>query len=389
MYDRLIRLVLSLALISAAGLGCFNQTLDTEYGRRRGFPGRESVNGTAVLSHFVEQEGYRVSSWNRISPKLNRADVIIWVPDSFCPPTQAQRDFIENWLQEGDGRTLVYVGRDYDAEPVYWAEVAAGLPPSDAKELQSRERDSRLHHALIREDMPENMYCEWFVTRGKRPCLSVDTLEGPWSRAVDAAKVAIELHGRLEFPDESDVPQEEQYNPSHYEELLTSRGDLIVGRFQKSHWPKSQVIVICNGSFLLNMPLVNPEHRKLAYRLVGEISHDRVAASDRRVVFLETNDSGPDVHDEDPQILARTGFEAFTAWPLGFILLHLFVLGLVFCLSRFPIFGPPRSPESETASDFGIHVAALGDLIKRTGDSGYAKAQIMQYQQITKREGAS
>jgi hypothetical protein len=65
---------------------------------------------------------------------------------------------------------------------------------------------------------------------------------------------------------------------------------------------------------------------------------------------------------------------------------HLAVLGLVFCLARFPIFGRPRDLPGEPAADFGKHVAALGELLARSQDRHYAQARLAHYRELAKRD---
>jgi hypothetical protein len=66
----------------------------------------------------------------------------------------------------------------------------------------------------------------------------------------------------------------------------------------------------------------------------------------------------------------------FGAWPLNVILLHLTVVGVIFCFARWPIFGRPRIPPTDAASDFGKHVDALGELLRRSKDRKYALDQL-------------
>ena len=68
--------------------------------------------------------------------------------------------------------------------------------------------------------------------------------------------------------------------------------------------------------------------------------------------------------------------ESFWRWPLNGVLLHLAVLGLIFCFARWPIFGRPRVPAEASASDFAKHVEAMGELLRRTKDRAYAEAKL-------------
>ncbi|MCE9548386.1 MAG: hypothetical protein K8T25_23170 [Planctomycetia bacterium] len=135
-----------------------------------------------------------------------------------------------------------------------------------------------------------------------------------------------------------------------------------------------------NGSFLLNFPLLNHEHRKLAVRLVGEVG------SGRKVAFLESGADGPRLLEEEPAIEIPSGLEMFGIWPMNLLLLHLAVLGVVFCLARWPIFGRPTSAPPQATSDFGKHIDALGELLELSRDQSYARTRTLAYHQTLRGE---
>ena len=122
-----------------------------------------------------------------------------------------------------------------------------------------------------------------------------------------------------------------------------------------------------NGSLVLNGPLVNHEHRKLAGMLVGQVGPPR-----KTVVFLESGPGGPPIANKDPRLTFPGPMEIFHVWPANWILLHLLVLGVLLCFFRYPLFGRPREPKPEATSDFGKHIDALASLLSRTGDLTYA-----------------
>ena len=117
--------------------GCYSN-LDSHYGVRSGVIGGSSVNGTAVLGKMFAQEGHSVSSWSRLSPRLQRADTIVWVPNEFDPPSEEVCEWLDDWLYEEEGRTLVYVERDFDAAPNYWTKITPLAPASQKKEVGAR-----------------------------------------------------------------------------------------------------------------------------------------------------------------------------------------------------------------------------------------------------------
>ena len=123
-------------------IGC-EENLNSIYGQRQGL-GSGSVNGTAVLAEMFEKAGHTVVSMRLLSPRLRkRAEAIVWVPDDFDPPSDEVRDWLEKWLSEGSGRTLIYVGRDFDAAPWYWEKVAPEAPAALQPEIAYRRQSAQ------------------------------------------------------------------------------------------------------------------------------------------------------------------------------------------------------------------------------------------------------
>ena len=359
-----------------------NEELPAAYGRRRGSTELvRSVNGTSVLAEMFRAADHRVTTFSRLSPRLKDFSTIVWAPDDFAPPTTEQREFLEEWLAGGDGlRTVVYIGRDYDAAVAYWEEVRPKAPPEDAAEIQRRLATAKADYSQARAKMPAKQYARWFTTKRDGQPREVRTLAGPWSDRIDASKCEITLRGRLEVPQTADAAPSDPAIPENFEPLLASKGDVLAMRVTDSEWEswkgEGQVIVLVNGSWVLNYPLVNHEHRKLAARLVNE------CGDLGKVAFVESGPGGPSVLEREP----TSGEEPWPPYPLNAILVHLVVLGIVFCLARFPIFGRPRDLPSEPAADFGKHVAALGELLARSQDRNYAQARLAHYRELAKRD---
>jgi hypothetical protein len=160
----------------------------------------------------------------------------------------------------------------------------------------------------------------------------------------------------------------------HLEQLLSANDQLLVGRLRRDYWEESQIIVVANGSWLLNLPLVNHEHRKIAGQLIER------CGPPGRVCFLESGPGGPAISDSDSRLPLM--LRAFTVWPVSAILLHLTLLGILFCFCVFPIFGQARQLPADSVSDFGKHVSAMGDLMERGRNAPYARQRIQQYQEL-------
>ena len=357
-------LTLGLLCLLVAG-GCREQ-IKTEYGQRRPPAAMESVNGTAVFSEMFEHAGHKVYSTRRLSPKIHqRADCIVWFPGDFSPPRPDTRAWLEDWLVAKPGRALIYVGRDFDAAVAYWRRIQPLAPKDQQAEVGNRLREAKVDFQTARSIIPKSEDAEWFTIQGKYQPRPVRALDGDpaWTRAVDPSKLEMELVSRL-------LPSE------NMEVLLESKGDMLVGR---KTFDGSRLLVVTNGSFLLNFPLVNHEHRKMAGKLVEE-----AGPPEKTVIFLESGTGGPVISDEDPSGEMPTGMEIFQVFPTCWILLHFAAAGVIFCFWRWPIFGPARPLEAGSRSDFGKHVEALGELLQRTDDHAYASKQVVLYQQTTK-----
>jgi hypothetical protein len=309
------------------------------------------------------QRGHTVLSVGRLSPKIrDRADVIVWFPNDFRVPSEPVCEWLDDWLLEEEGRTLIYVGRDFDAEPGYWEAVLAGVPPEQETEVRKLYQQARLRFNVGRYGLAPNESCRWFSLQGQHRPRKVRTLDGQadWLENVDSKRLGIELHGRL-------IPN------SDAQILLESEGDVLVSRLAME---ESQVLLVANGSFLLNVPLVNHEHRKLAGHLI-----DCVGPSGKTVVFLESWPGGPPIRNDDPEPKPPSGLEIFHLWPANWILLHWAIVGILLCFCRFPIFGRPRDPEPEGTADFHRHLEAVGRWLARTRDREYALSRWQSYRQ--------
>jgi len=348
--------------LTAAGCG---QSIQKGYGQRKGPGASDSVSGTAVLGGMFEAAGHHVFSWRMLSPRLQRADCLVWFPDDFELPDEKVVEWLTDWLGAEPGRTLIYVGRDFDAADWYWDRVKQGTPREQRAELLRRAARDKADFNTARRALPDGEVCQWFTVEGKDRSRKVRQLQGrsDWLEGIDPSGLEIELVGRM-------VPL------GQTETLLQSKGDVLISRFD---FDESQLLLVANGSFLLNLPLVNHEHRKLAGKLI-----DAVGTPGRTVVFLESGAAGLPINETDPTAGMPSGLEIFNVWPTNWILLHLATAGIIFCFWRWPIFGRPRELEPEASSDFGKHILALADLLAQTRDRSYAITKLLHYRQTTR-----
>jgi hypothetical protein len=339
-------------LLLFAGGGC-TEPLNTIYGRHNQRPLPGSVNGTDVLAGMFSEAGHKVAFRRAlITSNFEKINTIVWFPDDFEPPSESVREWLDEWLAARAGRTLVYVGRDFDAAPLYWQKAARLAPPDERAKYRVQQLGEIAFHDRHRsKNTPDESECDWFRLKIE-PLEKAQELAGPWLSGIDAAKTEIELGTRL-------VPAEGASL------LLTAKDKVLVARHDNGHG--GAMISVANGSFLFNLPLVNHQHRKIAGKLIEAVG------SPGRVVFLESGLGGPPI---DPAAEAVTFWQLFGGWPLNVILLHLAVLGIIFCFARWPIFGRPRLPATEGTSDFGKHVAAVGRLLFRSKDRAYALGKL-------------
>jgi hypothetical protein len=331
-----------------------NPELQSYYGRHQIPAVSASVNGTDVLAGMFREAGHEVYFRRTlVTSQMEAADTVVWFPDDYAAPTSEVCQWFEEWLYAAPGRTLVFVGRDFDAAPRYWQEMLPRVAGDQKRAYEMRQLESRLRSRRSGELKSEDLACEWFRYE-PRAAAALPELAGPWSDGIDPSKAQLQLGTKL-------VPARA------VERLLTGGDELLASRYTRRHWDESGIVLVANGSFLLNLPLVTHDNRQLAGRLIAAVGEPG------RVVFLESGPGGPPI---DPASTDNSLWTLFGAWPLNVILLQLAVAGVMFCFARWPIFGPPRHPVAESTSDFGLHVAAVAELLARTKDRQFALARL-------------
>ncbi len=391
------------AIPLACSAGC-SQKLETAYGQRSGPGATASINGTAVFAEMFESAGHRVSSWSSLSPRLDQADCVVWFPDDFQPPSLGVTKWFEHWLNAAPRRTLIYVGRDFDAAPWYWRKIQTTAPAGHEQAIADLRAEAEGAFQSARRSQQGTQRCRWFAVRYDAQTKPASNITGDfeWIHDIDPSQWEVEVNGRM--------------SPGmDMEALLDSDESLIVGRLNVG---QSQILAVTNGSFLLNAALVNHEHRKLARKLI-----DAIGSSGREVVFLESGEihvdqpispdpafdpsqnpfapssdedsiqparqqnteNGPPIRRADPAPDERNGLDLLLVWPTNWILLHFALIGVLFCFWKMPIFGLPLAEDTTGSTDFGRHVDAVAALLRRTADRRYALSRVQRYQQIMKK----
>src|SRR5665213_926235 len=95
--------------------------------------------------------------------------------------------------------------------------------------------------------------------------VDVRKLDGPWSYDVNQEQVEIELNSRIEASDDAKILLSARHG--FETDTLAFKRTFVKANFRSRPYydfaPTSQLIVIANGSFLVNVQLVNKAHRKL------------------------------------------------------------------------------------------------------------------------------
>jgi hypothetical protein len=345
-----------LAAALAAGAGC-GRGPETAYGSSSG----ASLNGTSGLAALCRLRRHDVrTAWHLTDDLATWAEVIVRFAAIPGPPPKEETDWYEGWLDGAPGRALVYVVRDYDAQAEYWSLVLEGLKgvtdaDRDRRMLAESKRErasdwvARLPDRAEKPADPET----WFAIGSPvNPPATCKHLDGTWAEDIDSQAAALTVHEPLKAEAE------------HV--LLTGDGHVLA-----MEWGGRQgrVMVVANGSFLLNLPLVNPARWPLAERVV-----DWLGDSPRRVAFVD----GPSVIGEPeppPTLLNLIERIASFRW----VALHFAVFGVLACLARAPRLGRASPDPPSDADRPAAHAEALGSLLARSKASDTAAALLASY----------
>jgi hypothetical protein len=368
-----------LLLLFVAVFGCQrDENLPAKYGNGPDVDFERSVNGYTVLADMFAKAGHTISTHSDFTPALaDAADTIVYAPDDFESPEPETIKWVDDWLKAKPDRTFIYIGRDFDAAPIYWRTILADAPADQRQAISDGLQAAELKVRFDRPTATTKTNGEWFSFDYSPALRTPKELSGPWSDGIDVSKTEIELRGRMDL------------NDNYYVLLATEDDDIAAKRTILSNAdinddsptdeaPRSQFIVVTNGSFLVNLQLVNHEHRKLAGKLIAEVKKPG------RVVFMDSSYSSVRNSGSDDSDDAASMLDVFGVWPLSVILVHAAVLLAVFCFARWPLFGPPRDPAPAPAADFGRHVDALAEGLQRTGDASYARERWQYYINNTK-----
>ena len=179
---------------------------------------------------------------------------------------------------------------------------------------------------------------DWFgVDTAWNPPRVCARLSGPWAEGIDAAAAGLTLHEPLQS--------------KHGSVLLEGDGKPFV--LQRSRAGQGRVLVIANGSFLVNEALAHPARRALAERVLAWTGRP-----EQSVALVEGG------HLLGGRERTPTIWELLKRLPeLRWAAIHLGLAGLIAALARAPRLGRPR-PEAPSGADRpAAHAEALGTLL--------------------------
>ncbi len=342
--------------------------VETTYGRSRG----KSINGTNALADLIRGRGHNVRSAIRYNEILGDwAEVVVRFAPYPGPPGAEEANWLGGWLRSGSGRKLVYVPRDFDAAPEFWTQMLAALPPktsdADRKKLEIRRTQSQTWPASLPEKAKQPASPEdWFATEPNDPKRPNDVtvcrnLEGPWSLGVDSTAAALPRRETLRAESNENV-------------VLGGDGGKLAVTWSFSGDEEGDdtgnVLVLANGSFLLNAGLLNKARRPLAARVV-----DWVGDGPSNVAFVE----GTNVLADPVESSETSMFHLLTVEPFDWVAAHLGFFGVLLCLSLAVRIGRPRPEPLGEIERPSAHPIALGAILARTRQVGVAEELIAAY----------
>ena len=388
-------LLIPMVAMLLTGSGC-RQEVQTSYIPPPTFD--KSLNGISVFNNMTTKRGHAVRTELVINAYAKNCDVLVWFSRRTGCPKEETVTQLEDWLAAKPGRTFVFVGRAFESTADYWTAVEErALPPTeeDRRKIALRksvaENDLRSFLAkpytgnAQKTDKPlepknpflnfdddddfrrigQNTNSTWFETLPREVQYKVTAISGAaeWTQAIDAGKLQLTCFESWDFADD-------------VEPLLVGAGEPVEEQtlVARKKVGESQAMFVIHAGFLLNYPLVNHEHCKLAGRLIDAFGKPKkrvcVYIGSREIDFNRSNDAG----EESPHVLLTL----LHIWPLSVILCHLIVLCAAFCFYKWPIFGRPQTLTESPVTDFGKHIDACAELLAEAKDDNYTLNQIME-----------
>jgi hypothetical protein len=146
-------------------------------------------------------------------------------------------------------------------------------------------------------------------------------------------------------------------------------------------WGDSRLIVVNNASLCCNYALADADRRRVTMSIIER------SREDSRAAFLSV--PNPVLRYASPPSNDPFGLALFTIYPLNIILIHCLLLGIVALIVMWPIFGRPQAIPERNTTDFGRHIEAFGQLLRKTRDRTYALQMVGRYHREIKKDNSS
>ncbi len=385
-----------------------------------------SLNGLGLHRKMWELSGAKCLTPQKLSPKLETMDVIVLVGQSYDPPGQMARDWLEDWLAGQPGRTVIYFGRDFNADIYFRQRTLTQLPEDEqprAEQLLAMREAQELNLQL--RQLPESTFCRWFYLDASHSRVDYTSFTGEWSDELpDERDGYWPVRVALQPPDQGDwqgtqpswitnkpanpmtaVNQSTGIPPADGEEAIVRRSDwepqeldtigkwdaeialaptsevLLAGddgqalafRLTSERFKDSQILIVANGAPMLNGSQVDRLHQRIGEKII------EASLPAKRVALLAYGEGGLIITTAAEKDTRGAGLEMFIVWPLGAITIPAALLGIVVCAALWPTLGRPQALVQRSVSDFGMHIEAIGRMLYEARDVGYAQSVIEEY----------
>ena len=279
------------------------------------------------------------------------------------------------------------MGADYRADEDYYQAAQKRVSPELKTESQRLLAEAQLATQIRQNNWRDdfwpaggsNIDCDWFDIEVIKPRKHSNLLTGPMA---DNASFSV----APELPLEVMMSPKNSTAKWEVKSLLTVDGEDMVYRLSdKNPYATNQVIVVQNGSFLVNLAAADPSKQALADQLIAEAlslseegQHGLGFGFSEQMLILESEYEIP---------VRNTDFVNQNSWawiaeePLCYIVPHALLWGVLFCFVYFPIFGrPKRTPKRSTAT-FRNHINAIAKQLSKSSSKEHARRTIEQYQE--------
>lgn len=346
--------------------GCGGEaTLDTSYGSVR----RPSLNGIGVFVDMLKATGHRVDILPAITPHIHRYSRVIIFHDKFGPVSKETEEFLT--AATTSEQVIIIALRDCDWAIDYWERIAGQIEKKDPARAAAARKASGLARIrlLASTSAPVPTVADGLYGLETVPRQGIDRArtvklrswtDGDEDEEVTEIGVDFPLQRRLRIATSNKIPEAEFVVWSAGDDPLLLSYQPVGG---------SHLMILGTTAPLLNAGLVDPGNRRLTEQFIERLYADGPIAVVTSSLLLS---------DEEDISLWRFAKIFPHPWILG---QSLVALGL-FCWWRWPIFGRPHTDQHQETKRFGHHVAAVGELLARTGDIRFALQRIQEWQRV-------